>query len=273
MADRRFTNSDADEYQFKDEEGTHEYADTEHHNVDAIQSSGKKKNLRIKRLLMPILLIAVITVVYQFLNWYSDRSNENSLKQEEMVAKKQAKQPQNTSVVRRPEAIAIPKAPPKLISAPSKATADEDNISVQQKLDLLAEHTNNNIGQLNKVEGSLAQTQGEVVNLNQKISALSSSLQELNNNVNTLKKPPHKPKVIKKLPKKIVKKEVPPQVIYHVKAVVPGLAWLESSTGQTTAVRVGDNLEGYGEVRLISPKQGMVITSNGNVIQYGVNDF
>ena len=58
-----------------------------------------------------------------------------------------------------------------------------------------------------------------------------------------------------------------------MRAIVPGRVWLRSVTGKNVTLRVGDKLPGYGEVRIISPRQGMVVMSNGAVIQYGINDF
>jgi hypothetical protein len=49
--------------------------------------------------------------------------------------------------------------------------------------------------------------------------------------------------------------------------------WLESADGKSVTLRVGDSLEGYGTVDVISPRQGMVLMSNGSYFQYGVNDF
>jgi intracellular multiplication protein IcmG len=71
----------------------------------------------------------------------------------------------------------------------------------------------------------------------------------------------------KKATQKVIK--IP---IYHVRAIVPNRAWLESDDGNTVTVKVGDRIYGYGKVELISPKQGMVVTSSGAIIQYGEND-
>jgi intracellular multiplication protein IcmG len=65
----------------------------------------------------------------------------------------------------------------------------------------------------------------------------------------------------------------PQRPIYHIKAIVPGRAWLETGSGRTTTVRVGNKLSGYGTVTYISARDGLVILSSGEVIQYGINDY
>jgi hypothetical protein len=62
-------------------------------------------------------------------------------------------------------------------------------------------------------------------------------------------------------------------IIYHVKALVPGRAWIESHHGRNArTVTIGDRLPGYGIVQTINPTQGIVTTSSGAVIEYGTND-
>jgi intracellular multiplication protein IcmG len=60
--------------------------------------------------------------------------------------------------------------------------------------------------------------------------------------------------------------------IYHLKALVPGRAWLQSPEGQTTTVSIGDRLPGYGIIQMINTEQGIVTTSSGALIQYGPKD-
>lgn len=64
----------------------------------------------------------------------------------------------------------------------------------------------------------------------------------------------------------------PCRAVFHLKAVVPGRAWLESCTGILITVKVGDPIRGYGIVKAINATQGWVGMSSGTVIRYGPND-
>ena len=61
-------------------------------------------------------------------------------------------------------------------------------------------------------------------------------------------------------------------VEYHLKAILPGRAWVESSEGEAETVSVGDSIENYGQVTAIDPDQGIVSTASGKMIRYGERD-
>jgi|GEM_PF-1161567 len=272
MTDKSSTNSDMEEYKLQEESNVHQEYDVQ----DLLSSKEtiieKIKNWRGRRLLIPIVLIVSIVSVYQFLSWHSNRK-EQSVKQEEIVAKKQA---YSDTATLRPElvgpqqqvgsGVAKKEAFPGIVDQGVAA-----NIVLQQKLDALTSKIDGNADQLQKVQVIIAQEQATLVDLNQTVDGLSKSVQELNSNVQSVVSSMNS----KSKGKKVVKKEVvaSPLAVYHVRAIVPGLAWLEASSGKIVAVRVGDELEGCGKISLISPKQGMVVTSSGAIIQYGVNDF
>jgi intracellular multiplication protein IcmG len=56
---------------------------------------------------------------------------------------------------------------------------------------------------------------------------------------------------------------------YFVEAVIPGRAWLQSSTGRTITVTTGDEIYGYGRITAINPYNGEVKTSSGKNFNYG----
>ena len=55
---------------------------------------------------------------------------------------------------------------------------------------------------------------------------------------------------------------------YKVLGVIHGRAWLKTPKGSTLTVKPGDNLPGYGSIKLIEPEQGVVIMSTGDVIKF-----
>lgn len=62
-------------------------------------------------------------------------------------------------------------------------------------------------------------------------------------------------------------------VFFHLRAVLPDRAWITSNTGKELTVTVGDDIRGYGTVRVIDAQQGIIETSSGRKIEYGTNDY
>lgn len=270
MVDNANINPDMDEYKLQEESEVPSAVEGGYNNeYSSFAGSAAAKFSRARRLFIPIILIVVIIVVYQLLSWYSNRKAQSSLNQEAVVAQKtvQSMSVPKSSVAQHPVVVDEQSQSHVSTERTSLHVAPTD-MSVQQKLDILALRTESNTGQMGKMKDAIVQNQAGLVNVNRSMNTLTQSVQSLDASVKQLVANQNKAKKVKK-----VKKEVPPSVIYHVKAIVPGMAWLESSAGQTVTVRVGHSLPGYGVVRLISPKDGMVITSSGAVIQYGVNDF
>ena len=113
--------------------------------------------------------------------------------------------------------------------------------------------------ELNRTQTVLSKMDAAVYNLNIAVQELSKSVQDVAKQQAGLQK--GKPKVRA------------PKVVYHVKAIVPGRAWLESSDGTIVTVRPGSKLKNYGTVTEIDDSQGIVKTDLGFVIKYGVGDI
>lgn len=77
--------------------------------------------------------------------------------------------------------------------------------------------------------------------------------------------------VVSKIKPKASKPKVLP-MIYEVKAVVPGRAWIQSENGDLSSIELGETLVGYGKVESIDVVEGKVKLSSGAVIQYGLYD-
>lgn len=60
---------------------------------------------------------------------------------------------------------------------------------------------------------------------------------------------------------------------YYVSAAIPGRAWVRTPAGGTITLKVGDTLPEYGQVIKIDANQGIVSTSSGRVIDYGIDEF
>ncbi len=145
------------------------------------------------------------------------------------------------------------------------APSPEDfQTSVTQQLFELTQKFNQNSAKIRNIEDelnriqSLASKTDEVVNnLNRVVSELSKNVQQL-----TLER-----KAVAKV------KKIKPKITYHVRAIVPGRAWLEAEDGTTVTVRPGSKLNNYGTVTKIDAHEGTVRTDLGFVIKHGVNDI
>lgn len=243
------------------------------HDDDLPSSSRLANNLiekmsKFRRILVPVVLISVIVSVYQLLNWYSSKRTDGVLRQENVIDQKPiTPNATNTTQGAQEQQLLNIVQPKSVVSSPDVQDANND-MPTQKKLEILAERTEQNTIQTMRAIDSLTQTQATLVGLNQNVQELSKTVQNLNSGIQKVVINKQKTKAVKKK-----KKDIPPSVIYRIKAIVPGMAWLESSKKETVAVRVGQELPGYGTIRLISPNDGIVITSFGYVIQYGVNDF
>jgi len=214
---------------------------------------------RLKRVFIVIALVLIVFFAYNFFNWYSDQ--------------KQSKK------ITMPANVATPAlaAPLPLAAATSDNSANvvknDLNDAVRKQLDVLSQGVESNREQLAELSNSLVQEQKTVENLNRNIAGLVTSLQELARKASVSEStvsPENKIATKKKrISSKVATKKLP---VYHVKAIVPERAWLESAAGDTVSVRIGDKLAGYGTIRAISPRQGEVVTDT-QVIRYGANDF
>ncbi|KPJ67707.1 MAG: hypothetical protein AMJ43_03480 [Coxiella sp. DG_40] len=147
------------------------------------------------------------------------------------------------------------------------APSPEDfQASITQQLSELTQKFNQNSAKITNIEDeldkiqSLASKTDEVVNnLNTTVSELSKTVQQLSLEQKTAE--------ITKIGK------IKPKVIYHVRAIVPGRAWLEAEDGTTVTVRLGSKLNNYGTVTDIDVHEGTVKTDLGFVIKHGVNDI
>lgn len=201
-----------------------------------------------KKFLIPIGIILAIIILYKLLNWFSSTSTEPQVPQQ--VAQK----------VETTPGVATP-APTvdQLMAQQSDAT--------KQKMDSLTQQiqaTQTAVATLNE---AVNQNKNDLQTLKQSLDTLTAAVSDTNNNLQILTLSVKKPAKVKRA--WYVKRKV---IYYHVKAIVPGRVWLESSEGYAKSLKEGDRLEGYGRVKAIIPDQGIVIMSSGTEFKYGPND-
>lgn len=120
--------------------------------------------------------------------------------------------------------------------------------------------------QVQSLQATVSQMNTQQSQLSQAISALATQVGQLSDQVQVLTKPKpvYRPKI------------QPPQakpIVYKLKAVLPGRAWLVGSDDSSISVTVGSKLQQYGTIEAINVEKGQVLTSGGKVISYGQNDY
>jgi hypothetical protein len=240
------------------DEEDHEPEYTEH-NSSSAESLVKKIDFnRIKRILLPLYIVFVIFLFYKFLGWYS---HHKQLAEEKKGA-------QETSQVAKPAATPKQIAPQQAAIqplAPATPTPPAINEEIILKVESLVTQTQQHSDQLSHLTNTINEQKVAIDTLTTSLASLASSVDDLNNTVHKIAKSMRKPK-------RKVTKPAPRKAVYHIKAIVPNRAWLEDAEKRTITVRLGDLING-GTVEVISPYQGVVALSNGEVIQFGANDI
>ncbi len=111
-----------------------------------------------------------------------------------------------------------------------------------------------------------------VSTLQQNITALSATVQDLSNQVKSLKEAQlaelareaereAKARAKPKAKPKVTKSDASPNITVH--AIIPGRAWLRTPDGKTITVTEGDSVSEFGKVLKIDAPNGQVITTSG----------
>jgi intracellular multiplication protein IcmG len=177
--------------------------------------------------------------------------------------------PQDEEEARVPQAVVVEQPEQPVVEQPVAKVA-EPNVEapiVQEQPTISLAPVQVNTGDSAQVSQLQTQFQGvsnEVVELKQTLSALIKALEVLASQVQDLRQAQQlRPATF--MPFK-------PEVTYFLKAVVPGRAWLESTTGELITVKQGDAIPEYGTINKIDHNEGWVETSSGLIIGYGRND-
>lgn len=199
-----------------------------------------------RRVIIVLVVVIAIFIVYQFISPKKTTSEEEKIPEQTFAAK-------------------------------TTQTADETAQKSLQTEDLLKSDMANITRQASNNEAQIKILQAGLQKANTAIAQLQNSYAEVAATARTcstqcqVKNEPVVSAPVKQY--KVYKKRVIVRpAVYHLKAIMPGRAWLQSTKGVLVTVKVGDPLKSYGVVRAINPIQGWVGTSSGKVIQYGPQD-
>lgn len=184
-----------------------------------------------------------------------------------------AKKPVQPAEIPKIEPIKEAVAPkPDPIQAPPPPVVNTNQKVLEEKIQVIESNQQNvrneisNVGnQVSGISSNVSELSAQISKLNQLIETLSAKVSEQAQTIETLR-----PK-----PKRVVhpvKRSFHKPTIYYLQAVIPGRAWLISTTGATLTVREGSSVPGYGNVKLIDAQQGRVLTHSGKVIQFSRED-
>lgn len=115
--------------------------------------------------------------------------------------------------------------------------------------------------EMSSLRDELNQTHQQQAQFNQTMAGLVEQIKQLSDKLEASQKPTPKKKIVAQHP-----------VIFHIKAIIPGRAWIVSNEGLSITVREGDTIPQYGKVQSVDADRGEVLTSSGKTIIYGSND-
>ncbi|OGT63692.1 MAG: hypothetical protein A3J38_06205 [Gammaproteobacteria bacterium RIFCSPHIGHO2_12_FULL_45_9] len=177
------------------------------------------------------------------------------------------KQPSITSLPSKPEAKAEYTAPTEQTEQPIVEEAKTQTFQ-PPAMPSMEQPSSASQAELKKLMQEVGSIQDELQDTRQTNQALEKSMHELTTQVQLLSSQ------LSEVAAKLAPKKTPGEaVVYHLRAVVPDRAWIISNKGETLTVAVGDKLDHYGTVDKIDAQNGMIETSSGQKISYGVNDF
>lgn len=217
----------------------------------------KLSSINLRRVAVPGLIVFSILFIYVVFNIQASRKASKA-EQKKIAA-------QAGAIVAQQQLEASPTSHKPII----KLEIGEDKTAemqktMQQEIEDMTKKITSGQGQISGLDEGMTKIQQDMTMVTQQIEQLSTAMQQVIAEIEKIKSPPAKSQP---------KKSMAAPIAYHVRAIVPGRVWLESANGRSVTLRVGDKLDDYGVVRVISPQNGMVIMSNGAIIQYGSNDF
>lgn len=159
----------------------------------------------------------------------------------------------------------------KPVQQPVQPVVTRPSPLVTGELSTLSQRASSNLATMSQLKDQVAQLKAS---LHASTSAQMQMNQSLNSLVDEVKVLDQKVAKATKKPKKHVKKAPPPPpIVYHIKAIISGRAWLVDNHDNSVTVSVGAKVQQYGTVKAINAQKGLVLTSSGKVIGYGANDF
>jgi len=245
MAQEKFGTDDNTEYQFNEAEDAvlDDHDDDGQQTMNAPSSGGGFFRNNTKKIIVVLVFICLVfLVIYKVTKFIKSRRVQS-----QSVA--------SITIKTRPT---IPVAAPKsTVLIPTKTSSQKMITNIQHQL-------KQNEARLSAFENKLTQINNSVKGTQHSVGQIAKQMQDNANlrvQLAALKKKTAATRAskVRKLKR------------YYVEAVIPGRVWLRGADGTTMTVAVNDEISGYGKVTSIDPYSGIVTTSSGIKIYYGIN--
>lgn len=232
-----------------------------------------------KRILLLIGLVIIAFCVYKLLDiLFTARSKfhlPTPTVNKVVPVQTPAPQPAVTSELTPLPQPTTPATPPQQPAVVGAGQPGED-----QRLHALEEKNATSQYVLDRLSTQVAELQNTLANLNSNIGSVGNSVQSLSYKLEQQQAQAAaeaRSKALacakQRMRLKLKTVRVLPKPVYFVRAMIQGRAWLTiGCCGRVITVAVGDNIPGYGIVRVINPLQGTITTSAGAIIGYSPDD-
>ncbi len=164
----------------------------------------------------------------------------------------------------------VPEQAPVMVEPVQAAvTTDQNAISAQasSQMQSALNAVNQNKAAIDELHNEVEQLKSAIDGVNSSQAQFSNSLSVLSEQIAQIqtalqpKKPAEAKKTVATIP-----------VIYYLRAIIPGRAWIQGSDSSSRSVAVGDTLKQYGVVQSIDAENGVVTTSSGKIIGFNSDD-
>lgn len=151
--------------------------------------------------------------------------------------------------------------------------ADQENINqLKTTIENITNELTTNVNQIKELQNNLREITRSLSNVSGSIHSIDSKILNLTNTVDNLSMNVKKYTQDEDLDLTATLKPSEADLFsntpeYLVHAVIPGRAWLKSSSGQIITVAEGDSLGDYGKIALIDAANNLVRTSSGVVFR------
>ncbi|MDF1654755.1 MAG: hypothetical protein P1U34_06535 [Coxiellaceae bacterium] len=172
-----------------------------------------------------------------------------------------------TTVASKP---AVTKPVAQQFVAPTNTGNNQQTDIVQGEVSTLQTKVSDNTSSISQIEQQLNKLQSSVDGVANSRGNTNEALAQLALQVKALaaeikKRPTTRAKEVISLPR------LKP-VVYYLRAIVPGRAWIYGTNKRSASIMVGDRVKQYGRVLAINAPEGMVVTSSGKVIEFSSAD-
>jgi intracellular multiplication protein IcmG len=166
-------------------------------------------------------------------------------------------------------------AAPALEKANVPASSNDQLTQLTQMHGIVKSHLERITDQNESLNGAVAQLGLTTSSMNTTLSNITENLSKMNENIQSINRRLMDLQKLETVQQSELDKEKTERlrrekVTYQVQALVPGRAWLKGTDGSTLTVSRGDNLPNYGTVDRVDVGQGLVVTSSGRILRYGI---